>query len=561
MTAEIIENVVRNGKIDAGENFIRPTSRKKEGEVNNVSTYNKEYSNSITVGSPRTVATSHQGPPRQGSNSRAERPQFTPIPITYRELYQNLFNAHVVAPFYLKPMQPPFPKWYDANAQCEYHAGITGNSIENCTAFKKVVERLIKMGIVKLDDPSGPNVAGNPLPDHTNKGVNVIAEDESKKIKTDVMEEFEEREVCASEERPVARLQKINHPVVIISQPRSNEAGIQIPSKVIIQKPVPFSYKDKKKVPWNYDCNVTILGERNPINASVESNDNGFYICSGRCYDLATSKAEPVKEKAPVVEQKKEKAIRLESPVNEPVTESEAREFLKFLKHSEYSVIEQLRKQPTRISVLTLLLSSEVHRNALMKVLNETYVANNISVNKLDRMVGNVSADNFIFFNDDEIPSGGMGSTKALHITTHCNGYMLLGVLIDNGSALNILPLSILNRLPVDSSYMKTCQNIVRVFDGTERRVMGRIEIPLLIGPSTYEVDFLVMDIKPSYNCLLGRPWIHSAGAVPSSLHQKLKLVTEGRLVTINVEEDIIAAVTSDAPYVGTEEEAIECSF
>ncbi|XP_012477638.1 uncharacterized protein LOC105793260 [Gossypium raimondii] len=548
MTGEIIENAVRNGKIDAGENFKRPTSRKKEGEVNNVSTYNKGYSNSITVGSPRMVATSHQGPPRQESNSRAERPQFTPIPITYREL-------------------------------------ITGNLIENCTAFKKVVERLIKMGIVKLDDPSGPNVAGNPLPDHTDKGVNVIAEDGSKKIKADVMEvrtpmkcvweqmvcrglitrdllerpkgagmylfktivqnlmdnkeiefyeefkEFEEREVCASKERPVERLQKINHPV------------------------------DKKKVPWNYDCNVTIPGERNLINASVESNDNGFYTCSGRRYDLATSKAEPIKEKAPVVERKKEKAVRLESPVNEPVTESEAREFLKFLKHSEYSVIEQLRKQPTRISVLTLLLSSEVHRNALMKVLNETYVANDISVNKLDRMVGNISADNFIFFNDDEIPSRGMGSTKALHITTHCKGYTLLGVLIDNGSSLNVLPLSTLNRLPVDSSRMKTCQNIVKVFDGTERRVMGRIEIPLLIGPSTYEVDFLVMDIKPSYNCLLGRPWIHSAGAVPSSLHQKLKLVTEGRLVTINVDKDIIAAVTSDAPYVGTEEEAIECSF
>ncbi|KAA3466637.1 RNA-directed DNA polymerase (Reverse transcriptase), Ribonuclease H [Gossypium australe] len=53
---------------------------------------------------------------------------------------------------------------------------------------------------------------------------------------------------------------------------------------------------------------------------------------------------------------------------------------------------------------------------------------------------------------------------------------------------------------------------------------MGRMDIPLLIGPSTYEVDFLVMDIKPSYNYLLGRPWIHLAGAVPSSLHQKLKL-------------------------------------
>ncbi|XP_012468931.1 uncharacterized protein LOC105787011 [Gossypium raimondii] len=138
---------------------------------------------------------------------------------------------------------------------------------------------------------------------------------------------------------------------------------------------------------------------------------------------------------------------------------------------------------------------------------------------------------------------------------------MLSRVLIDNGSALNVLPLPTLDRLPVDSSHMKTCQNIVRAFDGTERRVMGRIEILLIIGPTTYEVDFLVMDIKPSYNCLLGRPWIHSVGAVLSSLHQKLKLVSEGPLVTISAEEDIIATVTNNAPYVETDDEALGCSF
>ncbi|XP_040951475.1 uncharacterized protein [Gossypium hirsutum] len=195
------------------------------------------------------------------------------------------------------------------------------------------------------------------------------------------------------------------------------------------------------------------------------------------------------------------------------------------------------------------------------RVLNETYVVNDISVNKLDRLVNNISADNFIFFNNDELPPEGRGATKALHITTRCGEYTLPGVLIDNRSALNVLPLSTLNRLSVDSSHMKSCQNILRAFDGTERRVMGRIEIPLLIGLNIYEVDFLVMDIKPLYNYLLGRPRIHSARAVSSLLHQNLKLVTEGLLVTINAEEDIIASVTSDTPYLGTVDEAIECSF
>lgn len=108
---------------------------------------------------------------------------------------------------------------------------------------------------------------------------------------------------------------------------------------------------------------------------------------------------------------------------------------------------------------------------------------------------------------------------------------------------------------------MKACHNIERVFDGTERKVMGRIEMPLLISPNTYEVDFLVMDIKPNYNYLLERPWIHSAGAVTSSPHKKLKFVIEGRLVTRNTNEGIIAFVTIDVPYIGVNKDVIECSF
>ena len=69
------------------------------------------------------------------------------------------------------------------------------------------------------------------------------------------------------------------------------------------------------------------------------------------------------------------------------------------------------------------------------------------------------------------------------------------------------------------------------------------------------------MDISPSYNCLLGRPWIHIAGAVPSTLHQKIKFVTEGQLVCITTEEDMIATASSGSLYVEADEKAMECSF
>ena len=148
----------------------------------------------------------------------------------------------------------------------------------------------------------------------------------------------------------------------------------------------------------------------------------------------------------------------------------------------------------------------------------------NASIDKIDRLVVNVMMDNYVSFSDDEIPPDGHGSTKALHITAKVKDCTLPKVLIDNGSSLNVMSLSTLMRLPVDRSYMKHSKTVVRAFDGTRREVIGEMQI----GPYTFNVEFQIMDISPSYNCLLGRPWIHIAGAIPSTLHQKIKFVTEG---------------------------------
>jgi len=69
------------------------------------------------------------------------------------------------------------------------------------------------------------------------------------------------------------------------------------------------------------------------------------------------------------------------------------------------------------------------------------------------------------------------------------------------------------------------------------------------------------MDIKPAYIYLLGRPWIHSVGVVPSTLHQKLKFVVEGQLVIVLDEEDILMSCLSSTPYVEATEEFLETSF
>ncbi|PKI35369.1 hypothetical protein CRG98_044246 [Punica granatum] len=57
-------------------------------------------------------------------------------------------------------------------------------------------------------------------------------------------------------------------------------------------------------------------------------------------------------------------------------------------------------------------------------------------------------------------------------------------------------------------------------------------------------------DELPSEGLLLGRPWIHSAGAVPSTLHQKLKFIVEERLITVKGEEDYAIYKEMAVPYI-----------
>ena len=56
--------------------------------------------------------------------------------------------------------------------------------------------------------------------------------------------------------------------------------------------------------------------------------------------------------------------------MNKPVTEEDVEEFLKKMKAQDYSVIDQLRKMPAQISLLSLLIHSKEHRQVLTRIVN-----------------------------------------------------------------------------------------------------------------------------------------------------------------------------------------------
>ena len=78
-----------------------------------------------------------------------------------------------------------------------------------------------------------------------------------------------------------------------------------------------------------------------------------------------------------------------------------------------------------------------------------------ISVDEIDQLVGNIMIGACIAFTDEEIPPKGRDSTKAFHIIIKCKSHVIPRALLDNGSSLNVMPMSTLSRLPIDLSNMK----------------------------------------------------------------------------------------------------------
>ncbi|KAJ4839423.1 hypothetical protein Tsubulata_023813 [Turnera subulata] len=95
-------------------------------------------------------------------------------------------------------------------------------------------------------------------------------------------------------------------------------------------------------------------------------------------------------------------------------------------------------------------------------------------------------------------------------------------VLVDNGSALNVCPLKVACVLGLGLEDFTPSRKTIRSYDNANREVLGTIILEVNFGPVSFPIEFQVLDIALSFNLLLGRPWLHQAKAVPSTLHQML---------------------------------------
>ena len=58
----------------------------------------------------------------------------------------------------------------------------------------------------------------------------------------------------------------------------------------------------------------------------------------------------------------------------------------------------------------------------------------------------------------------------------------------------------------------------------------GQIRLPVQTGSEVVEVNFIVVDAYSPYTAIVARPWLHAMGAVPSTLHLKVKYSSGDRV-------------------------------
>ena len=121
----------------------------------------------------------------------------------------------------------------------------------------------------------------------------------------------------------------------------------------------------------------------------------------------------------------------------------------------------------------------------------------------------------------------------ALVITLRIGGYDVRRVMVDQGSAAEIMYLDLYKWLNLKAEDLTSYSSPLVSFEGKIIIPKGQIILPVQTGSEVVEVDFIVVDAYSPYTTIVARPWLHTLGAVSSTLHQKVKYPSEGQIKEI----------------------------
>ena len=107
----------------------------------------------------------------------------------------------------------------------------------------------------------------------------------------------------------------------------------------------------------------------------------------------------------------------------------------------------------------------------------------------------------------------------ALVVTLRISGYDVKRVMIDQSSTAEIMYPDLYKGLNLKLKNLTAYSSHLVSFEGKMVIPKGQIRLLVQIGSDVVEVDFIVVDAFSPYTAIMGRPWLHTLGAISSTFH------------------------------------------
>ncbi|XP_077219123.1 uncharacterized protein LOC143853289 [Tasmannia lanceolata] len=346
---------------------------------------------------------------------------FDPLPYSLSVALKKLLKDKKIKLPDIKPPPNPLPRSWREDQFCDYHRN-TGHITDRCLALKHQIQNMIDRKELSIELP---NVTRNPLPTHAMpppSSVNVICAEESVidpasficavESEEPYVWKFEEEDQCSESEKPY-----------VLSWNDPDVAGPSNQSYIL-------QCEDEKKESESLYVLRVSDDEEEEIQTPyiLKIDDEDLLLLNDQCDELRhVTRGGRVFKPA---------ELRVENPAE---------------------VARGVDSQ----------------RQGVLRELNSSQVSVEITPDELVGLVAMTKASKALSFSDEDLPSEGKDHTRPLKITLLCNQKKVSEVLVDNGSALNVCPLSTATTLGFGPEDFIPSEQGILAYDGTRRDVIG----------------------------------------------------------------------------------------
>ena len=145
-----------------------------------------------------------------------------------------------------------------------------------------------------------------------------------------------------------------------------------------------------------------------------------------------------------------------------------------------------------------------------------------------------------IAFGDEDLEGMVEPHDYALVVTAWISGFLVKRVMVDQGSGADVMYSDLFKGLGLKNRDLSKYDTPLVGFDGRMVAPEGQISLPMNMEGKEVMVTFIAVNSFSLYTAILGQSWIHAMGAIPSTLHVKVKFPTKQGVALVRESQQVV---------------------